>query len=458
MRQMLFAVICFFSFAVGSLAQTPETFDIATFQSPKGWNKQATETSVRLSTEDKATGAYCLITLFKSIAGTDNSKENFDLAWRSVVTATVNTAAAPQTLPIPKEIGRGGWEAQAGYAAFEKDGAKGVAILMTLTGFGKMVNVLVLSNTQAYDAEMTAFAESISLKTPAATVSQTTTSPTGPPPASTAGGYGFSTTKFDDGWTSTIQEDWVQVTKGNGKVLIHYPNKVADAYNSVLLEGLRTAWNVLAAPKYSSVSNFQYRPTGSWEAIEWAEASAVEIATGKTVYVVLFKKDFRNGTGKYMEFIFPNKSAFEQEFGAYDTSAFGTGSSWDKMVNMANYNKFGVAAADLKGKWTNDFSGSLSYVNAYTGADAGTDTHASVENFSFGPGSAYKWDLGVASGAVGNIKFQSVKSSGTVSVPSIWQAKFSSIEGKPRTFRASFSCVKGARILWLDGKAFGKLD
>ena len=107
------------------------------------------------------------------------SKENFDLTWRSVVTATVNTAAAPQTLPIPKEIGRGGWEAQAGYAAFEKDGAKGVAILMTLTGFGKMVNVLVLSNTQAYDAEMTAFAESISLKAPAATVSQTTTSPTG---------------------------------------------------------------------------------------------------------------------------------------------------------------------------------------------------------------------------------------------------------------------------------------
>ena len=273
-----------------------------------------------------------------------------------------------------------------------------------------------------------------------------------------ASGYGFTTTRFDDGWTSTVQEDWVQVVKGNGKVLIHYPNKVADAYNSVLLKKLEIAWNVLVAPKYSSASDFQYRPTGGWEAIEWAEASAVEITTGKTVYVVLFRKGFSNGSGKYMEFIYPDKSAFEQEIGEYDTSAHGIGPTWDKMADMANYNKFGIAAADLKGKWTNDFSGSLSYVNAYTGAAAGTDTHASVENFSFGPGNTYKWDLGVASGMVGNIKFQAVKSVGKVSVPSVWQATFSSIEGKPRTYNAQFSAVKGGRILWLDGKAFGKLD
>ena len=457
MKQILFLIICLLFVPISSLAQSSETFDIATFQPPKDWNKQASQSSIQISTEDKAAGTYCLITLFKSIPGTANSKENFDAAWQTVVKGLVNVSGAPQMASPGNE---NGWEIQSGVAAFEKNGEKGLGILVTASGFSRMVNVVILTNTQAYQQNISDFLGSITLKKPAAEI--VTAPPRNAPavssPAASTSGYAFTTTRFDDGWTSTVQEDWVLVTKGNGKVLIHYPNKVADAYNSVLLEGLRTAWNVLAAPKYSSVSNFQYRPTGSWEAIEWAEASAVEIATGKTVYVVLFKKDFRNGTGKYMEFIFPNKSAFEQEFGAYDTSAFGTGSSWDKMVNMANYNKFGVAAADLKGKWTNDFSGSLSYVNAYTGADAGTDTHASKENFSFGPGNAYKWDLGVASGAVGNIKFQGVKSAGRVSVPSLWQATFSSIEGKPRTFRASFSCVKGARILWLDGKAFGKLD
>ena len=35
--------------------------------------------------------------------------------------------------------------------------------------------------------------------------------------------FAFTTTNFDDGWTSTAKEDWVEVTKANIKVLIHYP-------------------------------------------------------------------------------------------------------------------------------------------------------------------------------------------------------------------------------------------
>ena len=85
-------------------------------------------------------------------------------------------------------------------------------------------------------------------------------------------------------------------------------------------------------------------------------------------------------------------------------------------------------------------------------------THASNEKFDFGPGNNYKWDLGVSSGNVGNIKFQSVKSNGTFSSPNNWQLYFSDIEGKPRTYNAFFVCVKGARILWLDGRAFGKME
>ncbi len=125
---------------------------------------------------------------------------------------------------------------------------------------------------------------------------------------------------------------------------------------------------------------------------------------------------------------------------------------------MLSRNKFAVAPADLTGKWTNNFTGMTQYVNAYTGTSAGADTHASNENFIFGAGNTYKWDLGVASGFVGNIKFQSVKSNGKFSVPNNWQIKFSDIEGKPKTYNAQFSCIKGARILWLNDTGFGKAD
>lgn len=457
MKKLLFVTICLLTFSIGSFAQTSETFDIATFQPPKSWQRQPSQNAIQFSTEDKAGGTYCQITLFKSLPGTNNSRENFDATWQMVVKQMVHVSTTPQ---MATAVNEDGWEAQSGVAPFENDGNKGIAMLVTISGFGRMVNVLVLTNTQAHEQETSAFLESLNLKKPAGEIPATppkqagTAASRGPSPAAAASGYAFASTKFDDGWTSTAQEDWVYVAKGNIRVLIHYPNKQADAYNSVVLEGLKHAWDVLVAPRYSTASNFEFKPITGYQAIEFAEADAVERGTGNTVHVVLFKMNYANGGGRYLEFITPNKNSFEQEFGAYHQTTYG----WEKMENMANYNKFGLGTSDLKGKWTNDFSGSLSYVNAYTGASAGTDTHASVENFLFGPGNTYKWDLGVASGQVGNIKFQGVKSSGRFSVPGIWQVAFSDMEGKPRTFNAYFSCVRGARILWLDGKAFGKLD
>lgn len=270
------------------------------------------------------------------------------------------------------------------------------------------------------------------------------------PTPTLSSGFQFSTTTFDDGWTSIVQEDWIQVTKGTIKVLIHYPNKNADVYNSVLMDGLKNAWNVLVAPKYSSASNFEFKPITGWQSIEFAEADAVETTTGKSVHVVLFKMNYSNGSGKYLEFIMPDKKTFEQEFGPYHETSYG----WEKVEAMANYNKFAVAPSDLTGKWTNNFSGALQYVNAYTGANAGMDTHSSTQNFEFGPQNTYKWDLSVASGMVGNIKFQSVKSTGKFSMPNNWQINFSDLEGKPKTYNAFFSCVKGARILMLEDAGY----
>ena len=273
-------------------------------------------------------------------------------------------------------------------------------------------------------------------------------------------GFAFTTTNFDDGWTSTVQENWVDVKKGDIKILIHYPNKQVDAYNPVLLDGLKNAWDILVAPRYKNATNFEFKPQSGWESIEFAEADLVENESGKRVHVKLFKKNYSNGSGKYLEFITPDKNSFNQIFGNTDnsTGSFGTGAVWDKMAGMAFYNKFAVAASDLSGTWTNDYAGLLQYVNAYTGANVATSSHASNEQFKFGPGNVYQWDLGVASGYVGNIKFQSVKSNGTFLAPNNWQVYFSDIEGKPRTYNAFFSYVKGARILWLDDRAFGKKE
>ena len=149
--------------AINSIAQTSETFDLTTFRPPASFKREASESSIRFSKVDEGSGAYCLITLFKSIPGEASSRENFNSAWRSLVKDTLAITTAPQMQPAnnPED-----WKAEMGSAPFEKDGIKGVAVLVNVSGHGRMVNVLILTNSGTFESAITGFLESISLKIP----------------------------------------------------------------------------------------------------------------------------------------------------------------------------------------------------------------------------------------------------------------------------------------------------
>ena len=166
MNRILLAVICL-SFAAAALGQAAETFDITMFETPKGWTKQAGQDAIQFSIEEK--DAFCLITLYKSVQGFSNPKENFDAAWATIVKEAVTVSAAPQMLPTDP---KGEWQVTGGFAPFESGGAKGVALLFTASGHGRMVNALILTNTQAYETATTAFLNSISFRKPAVVAPQ----------------------------------------------------------------------------------------------------------------------------------------------------------------------------------------------------------------------------------------------------------------------------------------------
>jgi hypothetical protein len=432
-----FIILSFLFASINAFAQ-PQSLDIITFTAPAGWEQRPSAAGIQFLKDDSASGAYCVITLYKSTPAEADAKENFKMAWTSLVKDMIQVAEMPEMTPSEPHDD---YDVITGHANFEREGIKGVAILVNASGFGKMVNVVILANSVLYQKNISEFLESIHLSKPEVKAVST-------------GGYAFNTTNFDDGWTSTIQEDWVQVIKGTTRVLIHYPNKEAGGYMADAMEGLKKAWSVLVAPKYSSIGAVEYKPISGWEPLEMAEADAVENTTGQPVHIVLFKKNYYGGNGKYLECITPDKTLFVQEFGEYDANA----SNWEKLERLANYNKFAVAASDLTGTWTNNFTGTLQYVNAYTGLNAGMNSHASNQNFQFGPGSTYNWDLGVASGMVGNLKFQNAKSSGKFSMVNNWQIRFSDIEGKPKVYDVLFTCIKGARLLWIDGTAYVKKE
>lgn len=169
MKRLILIAVCLSSLSLSLFAQSSETFDISSFQPPRGWSKQVGQDSIQFSTEDN--GSYCLIALYRSIPGLASPKENFDAAWETIVKNAVTVSAEPQMFPSDD---KGEWKLAGGFAPFEKNGEKGVAVLYTATGYGKMVNALVLTNTQAYEAPATAFLNSISFKKPAFAAPQQT--------------------------------------------------------------------------------------------------------------------------------------------------------------------------------------------------------------------------------------------------------------------------------------------
>lgn len=278
--------------------------------------------------------------------------------------------------------------------------------------------------------------------------------PVVPPTPAPPSGFTFTTINFNDGWVSTVREDWVEVTKGNVKVLIHYPNATTNQYIPNPDEERQVAWNTLVAPRYSNLQNyFIAKNAVSYFQGLFVSGTLTDKQSGQTVYVALFKRH----RSPWIEFIAPNANAFGQGTG-FNVAALNDyvrNEEWDALQKFEGYNKFAVAASDLTGTWTNNFGGYQQYVNAYTGADAGMSTHSSTQTFEFFANGTYNWSIGVASGYVGTIKFSNAKSSGKFTNPNNWQIHFSDLEGKPRLYNAYFSCIKGARILWLQDTGYG---
>lgn len=174
LKTSLFLAVITFG-AIASFGQ--DRFDIVTFTSPKGWQKEVSSNAVQFGKED-AQGSVAIIMLFKALPTNADPNTNFKAAWKEIIQGMV-TAGDPQQQP---EANENGWTINSGLAPYESDGKKGVAMLVTASGGGKMVNTLILVNSDAFQDEITKFVDSIKL--PPIAVQQ---APAASPPRAPAG-------------------------------------------------------------------------------------------------------------------------------------------------------------------------------------------------------------------------------------------------------------------------------
>jgi hypothetical protein len=312
----------------------------------------------------------------------------------------------------------------------------------TLTTISQQVSHPVEPQRESGVVKLPAKAEN-----PKAGVKEVLPATTGSSSPAKTGGYAFTTTNFDDGWTSTIQEDWVEVNRPGIKVLLHYP-KEGTVFPADPEPLTNAAWNILVAPRYSNLRNYRTACISTYDRPYLGMGMAVENVTQKEVFILFF----RQGNSGWIEVVTADKNVFIQHFG-FDPYTI----QWDSesallnpLVKLPGYNKFALSLTDFKGKWTSDFSGIQQLYHVYTGAYAGMNMNQSNESFEFGPGNSYTWKLLVVRSTNGTTNYANVGSTGTFSMPNNWQVKFSDIEGKPRLYDAYFSVIKNGRILWMN--------
>ena len=141
-------------------AQRMEKFDIVSFTPPSGWQEKSSDEARAFLISDEKAGTFCMITLLRSVPSQGNSKTDFDLVWKTMVADQFGPTSKPQR----GESGlKQGWTGETGVAPFESEGMKGAAMLTTLTGNGRVVGVLALTNSEAHAKDIEAFVDRVTL-------------------------------------------------------------------------------------------------------------------------------------------------------------------------------------------------------------------------------------------------------------------------------------------------------
>ncbi|MCX7638272.1 MAG: hypothetical protein N2044_10560 [Cyclobacteriaceae bacterium] len=441
MIRLIYFILLFFGCAVH--AQQRETFDIINFTPPAGWKREIKDGLVAFSTVDQRAGTWAQLEIYSSIASSGNARGDFEHEWKELVVKRFTDIPLPDSEAVTEE----GWTAHQGAGMFVWQGKPSYAVLNTITGYGRVVSIVVLTNTDKYNTVIDRVIQTIDLVKP--NVEKDLNAPPSAQPASNAilisdkpgnQGISISTTNFDDGWTAKPYADYVKVTKGAITVLLHYAIELDDSFRNVgLIED--AAFNRYMQPRYVINNLRKYDNNGPcYFCIYFYEADVTEKSTGKKFYAG-FRVFIESGMVRCIEILTPSMQDFQREF-----------PNQKKVEAMWDYNKFAVTLSDLVGTWEESSGAAANMYNVVTGAYAGMSTASSAHSFTFNADGTYNSRHTGAHGMVGNMTFFDQKYDGKITVTN-WDVTMTNRwEGKTEAWWAQFEAVRGGRILHLTRK------
>jgi hypothetical protein len=202
MKKMLMMVSVI---SVLSLHAQTETFDIASFTPPKGWQRIDSNGTVAFFNSKTTNGltSFCQLFLYPSRASNSSPEKNFQAEWTNHVAKTTGNKTIPKT---ETEKTPDGWTVLTGTSNITNKGITYTCILSVISGFGRVMTVMINVAGKEYTEDIQTFFEHLDLRAPA-----------GPgvnwngntPPLTGTASLGNYIYKVPGGWTTTQYPDGI---------------------------------------------------------------------------------------------------------------------------------------------------------------------------------------------------------------------------------------------------------
>ena len=418
-----------------TLIAQKETFDIISYNIPKGWKKEVKEAVASFSYTNKKDSSWCSIGIYKSIDSKGSIELDFESEWDQLVTKTYNITDTNQVNEIQEAEG---WKIKSGAGKFTFRNKPAAIILTTFSGYGKCVSIIASTANQRYLKDIQDLVASVNLNKPATVQQNASQSPAG---------FSFTTTDFDDGWTSIVKNDWVEVIKDDVKVYLWY----ALPYNASDFSGtgvrVRDYYWDNDVTKYFSIESKQYRDDGEYVSSlqpDYVEGWVTDKQTGERRFIAM---RLSIGNAAYITIASAkDESAIRQQF------PNANGKYTSDLADMSRFNKFAISASDVKGTWQDGNTSTAQWYYVTPGGNegyAGMTVAARSATFNFNADGNYTSIHNGATGAVGAMNTFQQNYKGKYTVTNWSLTATNRFGGKTDHFEAWFKIVRGGRLLCL---------
>jgi hypothetical protein len=147
--------------AIPSFAQQEETFDLVTYTTPKGWQKELLKNSISFTSVNNATNTWCQIHIMKSTTSKGNIEADFESEWQELIVANYKPT---ETRQLNEVVQSDGWKIKASVVKFTFNNSDALAMLTTASGFQRCTSIVAITNSEEYSKDIEALLSSVVLK------------------------------------------------------------------------------------------------------------------------------------------------------------------------------------------------------------------------------------------------------------------------------------------------------